>query len=280
MYLSHLLIDTGDNPDRPRPGRLWLRNIYHVHQRLCMAFPSPQQVRDDPQFLLPHNPAQFEQSRFLFRIDNHMSDSQRAIVLVQSQQEPNWDYAFQNARMLIAAPPETKQYSPEFQIGQSLRFRIRINLSKKSKKSADGTDLTTERPGVDSKGRQRSQSKRVSLTWDKDQDPNQVIHEWFSQKASKLGFDVPQAAVVHMGQVTGWKPKRGDADESARHQMKFRSALIEGILTVTDASLFSEAIASGIGAAKAFGFGLLSVASIKGEHIHAAQRPASTATSP
>ncbi len=40
MYLSSLLIDVGDNPDRPRPGRLWLRNLYHVHQRLCMAFPS------------------------------------------------------------------------------------------------------------------------------------------------------------------------------------------------------------------------------------------------
>ena len=45
MYLSCLLIDVGDNPDRPRPGRLWLRNLYHVHQRLCMAFPSARKTR-------------------------------------------------------------------------------------------------------------------------------------------------------------------------------------------------------------------------------------------
>ena len=48
MYQSTLMINIGDNPDRPRPGRLWLRNIYHVHQRLWMAFPTSQQRADDP----------------------------------------------------------------------------------------------------------------------------------------------------------------------------------------------------------------------------------------
>ena len=50
MYLSCLLIDVGDDPDRPRPGRTWLRNIYHVHQRLCMAFPSRERMEADPPF--------------------------------------------------------------------------------------------------------------------------------------------------------------------------------------------------------------------------------------
>ena len=40
VYLSRLMIDIGNDPTRERPGRLWLRNLYHVHQRLCMAFPS------------------------------------------------------------------------------------------------------------------------------------------------------------------------------------------------------------------------------------------------
>ena len=51
MFLSCLLIDIGDNPDRPRPGRIWLRNLYHVHQRLCMAFPSDPRKTDDRDFL-------------------------------------------------------------------------------------------------------------------------------------------------------------------------------------------------------------------------------------
>jgi hypothetical protein len=53
MYLSHLMIEVGSDPDRPRPGRLWLRNMYHVHQRLCMAFlpPVSKKNKDDPEFL-------------------------------------------------------------------------------------------------------------------------------------------------------------------------------------------------------------------------------------
>lgn len=39
MHLSYLLIDTDPDPARPRPGRAWVRNVYRVHQRLCMAFP-------------------------------------------------------------------------------------------------------------------------------------------------------------------------------------------------------------------------------------------------
>ncbi len=70
MYLSLLLIDVGNNPDRPRPGRLWLRNVYHVHQRLCMAFPTDQQRACDPGFLRPYAPDGFAPSRFLFRIDH------------------------------------------------------------------------------------------------------------------------------------------------------------------------------------------------------------------
>lgn len=142
MFLSHLLIDVGGNPDRPRPGRKWLGNIYHVHQRLCMAFPTPQQSTEDPRFLQPFNPKAFDPPRFLFRIDNSIEDnSQRAIILVQSAVKPDWDYAFQNARVFLAAEPETKAYGPVFTAGQELRFRIRINLSKKIKRSKDGKDL-------------------------------------------------------------------------------------------------------------------------------------------
>ena len=53
MYLSHLLIDTGGNPDRERPGRKWLSNVYNVHRRLCMAFPFDFQKIEYPDFVNP-----------------------------------------------------------------------------------------------------------------------------------------------------------------------------------------------------------------------------------
>jgi CRISPR system Cascade subunit CasE len=43
-------------------------------------------------------------------------------------------------------------------------------------------------------------------------------------------------------------------------QTTHHAVLFEGTLTVTDPALFAEALASGFGAAKGFGFGLLSVA--------------------
>ncbi len=120
MYLSCLLINVGDNPDRPRPGRLWLRNLYHVHQRLCMAFPSASRRSADPQFLCPFNPDDFGpkpvhaarsmDAGFLFRIDPQPSG--RVVILVQSASMPDWDYAFHNADYLLAAPPSTKAFEP------------------------------------------------------------------------------------------------------------------------------------------------------------------------
>jgi CRISPR system Cascade subunit CasE len=272
MYLSHLMIDVGDNPDRPRPGRLWLRNIYHVHQRLSMAFPSGRQLADDPHFLRPFDPAAFDHPRFLFRVDNSIQDDRaRAIVLVQSDQPPDWEYAFHNARMFLAAEPETREYSPTFQAGEEFRFRIRVNLSRKSQKSEDGTDLRKLRDGADTKGRVRSQSKRVALTWKgKDgQQPDEAVQEWFASKAQRCGFSLCDFQMFHLGWVVGHRPKtktgrEESGDEHSARQMKFRSALLEGTLEVTDALAFTKAILSGIGSAKAFGFGLLSIAPVRG----------------
>lgn len=262
MYLSSLLIDVGDNPDRPRPGRLWLRNVYHVHQRLAMAFPNAEQQQQDPQFLKPFNPEGFQTGRLLFRIDNTIADhTARAVILVQSKLKPDWDYAFQNARMFLAAPPEVRVLDTEVAAGEVYRFRIRINLSKKSKTSKGGVDLTSPRPGLDSKGRPKAQSKRVSLTWDSHQDPEEVIHAWFNGKGKANGFEVREFRLLHMGRVIGSKPNRGtDTSQGPTRRMTFQSALLEGSLTVSDEAAFACALSGGIGSAKAFGFGLLSLA--------------------
>ena len=269
MYLSHLLIDVGSNPDRPRPGRRWLGNIYHVHQRLSMAFPTDQQRAADPHFLLPFDPAGFERPRFLFRVDNSIEDDcPRAIILVQSELKPDWDYAFHNARMFLAAEPETRECHPAFPAGGEFRFRIRVNLSKKRKKSEDGTDLQKPREGTDAKGRPRSQGKRVALTWrsEEGQQPDEVIQEWFTSKAKRCGFSLRDFHMLYLGWVVGYRSKarrENRGDEHSGRQMKFRSALLEGTLAVTDAPVFAQAIASGIGSAKAFGFGLLVIAPLQ-----------------
>ncbi|HRQ71637.1 MAG TPA: type I-E CRISPR-associated protein Cas6/Cse3/CasE [Phycisphaerales bacterium] len=131
MYHSHLLINIGDNPDRPdwNITRKWLRNLYRVHQRLCMAFPSrsmlhePHEQRvaaycapyggagphdrnlpgeDDPGVLPCDAPVHSERSGeagFLFRIDQPVDQERgvrRPVIVVQSggDQPPDWDLAF------------------------------------------------------------------------------------------------------------------------------------------------------------------------------------------
>ena len=250
MFLSQLLIDVGQNPDRPRPGRLWLRNIYHVHQRLSMAFPSARRREDDPWFLQPWTADDFQPARFLFRIDNARDpQSPRAVILVLSELEPDWDYAFQNSPFL-AAPPQTRPYAPALATGQRLRYRIRINLSHK--KNAEHRGAVK---GHDAQGRPRTQGKRIALTWDEGQQPIDVIAPWFARKAQRCGFEPDQCRLLRLGWVRGRPTGRRDQDP-----MRFRDALLEGTLTVTDAEAFAQTLRHGLGSAKAFGFGLLSIA--------------------
>ncbi len=111
MYLSCLLINTGNDPDRERPARNWLRNLYRVHQRLSMAFPSGESKSVDPCFLQPYDPGNFTQTLnnkeqrstvrgFLFRVEPRPTG--QALILVQSAIVPDWDYAFQNTGFLSA----------------------------------------------------------------------------------------------------------------------------------------------------------------------------------
>ncbi len=268
MYISRLLIDIGGNPDRPRPGRRWLSNVYHVHQRLSMAFPSKALKESDPDFLQPYDPGHFERTRFLFRIDNQIAENcPRAMILVQSLAAPDWDYAFHNARMFLAAEPEVRQFDPALYENEALRFRIRVNLSKKSKHSREGEQLSKKRGEVDSKGRLKEQSKRVALTWKREENetPDEVIRQWFSEKGKHCGFDLRDCRLMHLGWLTAYKPKMKsmpvDGEDPGR-PMRFRTALLEGNLCITELDRFRETLATGIGSAKAFGFGLLSIARV------------------
>jgi CRISPR system Cascade subunit CasE len=93
----------------------------------------------------------------------------------------------------------------------------------------------------------------VSLTWSKEQKPEDVIIPWFAKKGNAAGFSVDECHLVTLGWTMGYRPK----DEKA---LRFRAALLEGTLRVADPDAFLRALTAGIGPAKAFGFGLLSVA--------------------
>jgi CRISPR system Cascade subunit CasE len=258
MYLSCLLIDVGANPDRPRPGRLWLRNLYHVHQRLCMAFPSADRKAHDRGFLEPFKPEDFGEKQvhvereagfaFLFRIDP--GPDGRVVILVQSGSatKPDWNYAFHNARYLLAAEPQVKVFDPCYGKGQRLRFRLVANPTKKidTMKKAERQSYAPEELR-DKKGRH---GKRVPV-------PVEQLLDWLLRRAQSGGFCVIQDSTsIQPGYIYVNKTRDGSAGQ------RLRSVRYEGILEVTDAYKFRDALFRGIGPGKAFGFGLLSVAAV------------------
>jgi len=237
MFLSLLKVDLDI-----APGRLWLRNLYRVHQRLCMAFPSSARKEGDPPFLEPFRPDDFqhvhgprtEEQAFLFRIDPLPGGN--AAIVMQSGMKPDWDYAFNNAGYLLAAPPQLKTYEPQFQNQQLLRFRLLANPTRK-------IDTKTRQDGTKSNG------KRVPVD-------KANLDEWLIRHAEKSGFTVEQLLNVQTGYVGA---SNGKDDELKR----FFYARYDGILRVADAEHLHDSVIQGIGSAKGFGFGLLSLARIK-----------------
>ncbi len=289
MYLSTLLVDTGSNPDRPRPGRLWLRNLYRVHQRLCMAFPSATRQQADPECLKPYRPEDFPQGRpaaetdaaemadgplahvhisrsdrsgFLFRVEPQPGGN--AVIVVLSALRPDWHYAFGlresfdlngrpvgNAGYLLAAPPETHPFAVEIRVGGRFRFSLQANPTKRSPMTK------LQRQARKTAGDQVKRPRR-QLTWQPGHDPGPVFKGWLQQRSVGAGFKLLDVGVSRIGYAYINK-----GEKSGKGQ-RLRSVCYHGTLEVTDADGFRKALAAGIGPAKAFGFGLLRVELLRG----------------
>ncbi|MGQ9604547.1 MAG: type I-E CRISPR-associated protein Cas6/Cse3/CasE [bacterium] len=259
MYLSYLYIDLGKNPDRLRPGRSWLRNIYRVHQRLCMAFPKGSSKEKDPYFLHPFDPENLDQNHvhvarsedtgFLYRIDplpSSSSEPRKAVVVVQSSIIPDWEYAFKNYMHLLCSPPLVRSYNPEFSTGQRFRFKLVANPTKKV-----GTILKSERmeiPVETLKVRPGRNGKRVPVRADQ-------LADWLLERAAKNGFRIHEDSL----EITPGYVNFSKGLPEHQRSYRLRSVTYRGILEVTDPNLFRKAITAGIGPGKGFGFGLLSV---------------------
>jgi len=238
MYLSTLLINVGLDPDRPRPGRLWLRNLYRVHQRLCMAFPSASRKADDPDFLKPFDPQDFGNGQvhvarktdagFLFRIDPHPAG--RVVIVVQSTANPDWDYAFHNADYLLA-DRQVREFDPllSCRAGATWQFRLRANPTVK-----------------------REDNRHALLSEDQQT-------AWLRRKADLGGFEILSVTASRDGPRAARKTDY-DAAEPTEHRITLFAVRFDGLLKVTDDKEFLKSLCCGIGPAKAFGFGLLSLA--------------------
>ena len=236
MYLSRLFL----NP-RDRAVRADLADCQHLHRTVMGAFPTVGAT----------GTARNEIS-VLHRVD---ADSRTGVIslLVQSRLEPIWThlpsgYLTHEAGAACAVKAVDQPYAALRQ-GMRLFFRLRANPTRKidTKSGPNG---------------ERRNGRRVEL---RDEESRLA---WLQRKGEQHGFSLgttrafpPEpsplmfnASGSAMDKVTG---RRGTT--ASNTHMTFAGVTFDGELTIADESLFREALETGIGSGKAYGFGLLSV---------------------
>lgn len=165
---------------------------------------------------------------FLSRVDEADEAYRLLILSPGAPQKPDW------------CPTECFQSKPVpedyFSHGR-YRFSLVANPTKKLMKP-------------DESGRICTTGKRVALTQRED------LIRWMQRKAQAGGFDIGEPGSLR----TVPQPRRYFTKKGA-HGVHF-AVEFQGILTITDAPLFRTAFTTGIGSAKAFGFGLLAIVPI------------------
>jgi CRISPR system Cascade subunit CasE len=161
-----------------------------------------------------------DDERILYRVEQHHSEPV-ASVLVQSQYIPDWESADRlwQATYLLA-DPQIRQILVEAAEGEQLPFRLQANP-------------TVKRDG-----------KRHAIQTD------EQLLVWLQRKGEQHGFDVAplDVRIVKMGKTYGKKRKQ-----------TWEAVQYDGRLRVVDSDRFVDVLRYGIGSAKAFGFGLLSI---------------------
>lgn len=227
MYLSRLIL----NP-RSRQVQRELADPYEMHRTICRAFPHANFKDNEP-------------SGILFRVDIHPKTGVPTL-LVQSQQPPDWsfllaegkNYLLDDAELPLGVEnPAWKVFNLQFHPGQMLAFRLRANPTRRLGKSAG-----------------EAKGKRAGILDEEKQ------LEWLKRKLEASGARLISARVTGKAKLSS----KLFTEKDDTRRMRFVSAQFEGILQVTDPDQLRSAIASGIGSAKGLGFGLVSVAPVRG----------------
>lgn len=155
-------------------------------------------------------------------------------VLVQSEKQPDWRAL--PANYLICPAEHRRVDRLDFPEGRALRFRVRANPTKRVAVQSKGSDGQPIDP--------RWIGKRIGLWGEEDQ------LEWLRRKGELGGFRVLECTPRREPLRTCFK--KGMAIDQL-------SVMFEGVLAVTDTEKFRETLREGVGSAKGFGFGMLSV---------------------
>lgn len=165
-----------------------------------------------------------EGNRLLFRIDGGAGDGTSRVLVQTSLAPPDWTHLPEDYCRQVLGP---KPIAPALLPGETYAFRLHAN------------------PTVKREGR------RFGLVREEEH------LEWLRRKGAAGGFAIVQvnAASYELGGRLHGAPSRERKASIPHFGVRF-----DGLLRVADASLLLETLRSGIGSAKGFGFGLLTLA--------------------
>lgn len=173
-----------------------------------------------------------DQRDFLFRVED-LQPGRGAAVLLQSRQAPE---SAEVANVLAS-----KDYSLSLVQGCRLRFRLRANPVKSVADDSKGTKIGKN-------GKEYAKRVRVPLIHEEEQ------QAWLERKLESVAL-LDQLIIQREMPLRFSKP-----DGKQRMAGKVQPVLFDGVLVVQDPQALLECLQQGIGPAKSFGCGLLSLA--------------------
>lgn len=169
-----------------------------------------------------------ESRNFLTRVDDIDSGFRLLILSMSIPTRPDW------------CPTDnwkTKEMPDTFLDAEQFRFSLVANATKKKVIRLEN-------------GERKKNGKRIPIVGEEN------LTAWMSNKASQHGFSIAetQLRITPMPRQYFMKKRKPGLHAATRFQ---------GILKVTDKELFLKTLTTGIGTAKAFGFGMLCLSPIK-----------------
>lgn len=182
------------------------------------------------------NKSKAERSRKLWRID---TIKDKSYLLILSEDKPDFNSLEKYGVKGTATCKSYDEFLDSLKEGMRANFRIKLNTVKSIRDK--------DNPG------KRGQLVPVPL---------HELNEFFMARTEKNGFTVrPDEFSIASRDEEVFV--RHDDDKAKAANLKLVSATYEGILTITDLDKLKNALVSGIGKKKAYGFGFLTIIPIK-----------------
>lgn len=257
LYLSRLVLDT--KSPRVQMGNAQASEMHRILMR---------------GFVLKSTGHERADVGLLYRLESDHTGREQTLI-VQSAVDPDWRFARTRGDR-IADEIESKEVGDMFDVmdkGRLVRFRVMLSArtrvpshlrvrnrgfmtGQNRQPSGDRPDVAEgDRPSNDSRkkhgdGQPRKRGREWTCT-----DIDDVIN-WFRNREDHLGFALTRAG---NGSILLDVSRRVTIQIEGYGKSKVSGCMVNGVLTITDEAKFEQSVRNGIGRARTYGFGLLSL---------------------